>query len=236
MKGRDAAGCAVLMAGVLLAASAHPIVQSKCVAGKNKCMSQQAGSLLKCEQKAEMPSDKPVEPDLAKCRAKATTKFDGDGIASKSCFGKLEGKSPNDCVTTGDTLTAELLIDGCVGQIVDAIDPGAIDKSKCGVAKKKCASKKLKSLLKCYAKAQKPGKPVDTSELDDCLATAMAKFDGGAKPDKGCFAKLEAKRDNDCQPPTGNSAEVEAVIDSCSGAFVAFVEATGPAESTTAAP
>src|SRR5262249_46559473 len=153
------------------------------------------GSLLKCEQKAETPG-KPADPNAADCVTKARAKFDGGADPTKGCFEKLESKTPNDCVTFDDTQPAELAVDTCVAQLVGAIDPLPIDQTKCGVSKKKCVSKKLKSLLKCYQKAQTPGKPTDPN-TDGCIDKAKAKFDGGADPAKGCFVKLEAKAGND---------------------------------------
>src|SRR5262245_26164168 len=148
-----------MLAAVVASGSAEA-VQSKCLAGKNKCMAQKAGALLKCEQKAEAPG-KPIEPDLSECRSKAMAKFDGGTRPDKGCFAKLEAKTNNDCVTLGDTGGAEGAVDGCVEQIVQTIDPGEIDKTKCGGAKKACAAKKLNDLLNCHRKAQTPKKPVE---------------------------------------------------------------------------
>jgi hypothetical protein len=209
------------------ACSSRPTVcaelQSRCAASKNRCMSVKAGALLKCEQKAETPG-KVIEPDRTLCRQKANTKFDGGITPANGCFEKLEGKVPNDCFTSDDTTTAGQLVDNCVDEIVQAIDPGTIDQSKCGVGKKKCAAKTLKSLLTCYEKQQKPGEPVDVALLGACRAKAMAKFDGGAVPANGCFAKLEAKTGNDCQPPMNSSVAVKAIVDSCADGFLAFIE------------
>jgi hypothetical protein len=219
-----------LAVSCLIASSAGAAVQSKCLAGKNKCISKKAGALLKCHQKAETPN-KPADPNFKGCVDKAMAKFDGTPNPSKGCFEKLENKSGNDCVTFDDTASAEVLVDNCIDELVQAIDPGAIDQTKCGAGKKKCVAKKLKSLLKCYQKAQTPGKPMDPN-YGGCIDKAKAKYDGGSDTSKGCFVKLETKTGNDCLPPTGNQAALEDIVDdSCVAAFVALLE--NPTTSTT---
>jgi hypothetical protein len=188
-------------------------IQSKCLVGKNKCVAKKAKALLNCEQKAEKPG-RPPDPNADGCVDKAKAKFDGGPKPEKGCFEKLENKTGTDCVTFDDTGSAEALVDECVADLVAAIDPGEIDQSKCGVGKKKCVEKKLVALLKCHAKAQKPGKPIDPN-TDGCLDKVEAKFDGGAKPEKGCFVKLETKANNDCLPPLGNQADLEIAVDAC---------------------
>jgi hypothetical protein len=224
---------AVLTTVCLLCTTSGAAVQGKCVAGKNKCISKKAGKLLKCEQKAETPG-KPMDPNFGDCVDKTKEKFDGGSDPAKGCFEKLENKPGNDCVTFDDTAAAEALVDDCVAQIVEAIDPAPITQTKCGVGKKKCVAKKLKSVLKCYQKAETPGKPMDPN-FKGCLDKAMAKYDGGTDPSKGCFVKLESKSGNDCAPPTGNQAALEAIVDgtSCVAGFVALIENTTPTTSTT---
>ena len=221
-------GVLVLVAAAATDVAAGP--QSKCLVSKNKCVAKKAGSLLKCEEKAETPG-KPMDPNFADCEDKAKEKFDGGSDPTKGCFEKLENKTPNDCVTVNDTASLEAKVENCVDQLVAAIDPAPLDQSKCNVSKKKCAAKKLKSVLKCYQKAETPGKPNDPN-ADGCLDKAMAKFDGGVDPTKGCFAKLESKTPNDCLAPFGNTATVEGIVDSsCAGAFVAALE--NPTSTTT---
>ncbi len=198
--------------------------QAKCLVGKNKCMATKANALLKCEQKAESPG-RPADPNSDGCVDGAKAKFAGDGDPSKGCFRKLEAKKNNDCITFGDTAPAELLVDDCIGALVAAIDPPPLEQTKCGVGKKQCVAVKLKSLLSCYQKAQTPGKVVEP-ELSQCLAKAMAKFDGGPDPARGCFAKLEAKRRKDCRPPLGNTMAVETIVDSCASTFMALLQDT----------
>jgi len=78
----------------------------------------------------------------------------------------------------------------------------------CASGKKKCVDKKMVSLLKCHIKAEKTGL------LDPlCLQKAYDKFDGGADPTKGCFAKLEAKYAALPCLTTGDMAALEAKVD-----------------------
>ena len=155
---RTAAFLSTVAALCLLSGGAWA-AQSKCLVSKNKCMSKKAGSLLKCHQKAETPG-KSTDPNFGGCVDKAKAKFDGGSDLTKGCFEKLENKSPNDCVTFNDTAAAEASVDDCVDKIVTGIDPGGVTQTKCGVGKKKCVAKKLKSILKCYQKAETPGKPI----------------------------------------------------------------------------
>ncbi len=222
---------AAFAAASLLRPAPAVAAQGKCIVSKNKCMAKKADKLLKCHEKAETPN-KPADPNFGDCVTKVKAKFDGGTDPAKGCFEKLENKSGNDCVTFDDTAAAELAVDDCVDQIVQAIDPGPITQTKCGVGKKKCVAKKLKSILKCYQKAETPGKPTDPNTAD-CITKAQAKYDGGTDPSKGCFVKLEAKSGNDCMPPTGNQAALEGIVDgsSCVAAFIALLET--PATSTT---
>ena len=221
---------AVLAATCLLSTAAGAAPQSKCLVSKNKCMSKKAGSLLKCEEKAETPG-KPPDPNFAACEDKAKGKFDGGADPTKGCFEKLENKPGNDCITINDTASAEAAVENCVDQIVAAIDPPPITQTKCGVGKKKCVAKKLGSILKCYQKAQTPLKPMDPNTAG-CIDKAKAKYDGTPDPAKGCFAKLENKPGNDCVAPMGNSGQLEGIVDSsCVAAFIALIET--PTSTTT---
>jgi hypothetical protein len=92
--------------------------------------------------------------------------------------------------------------------VVTVAPVGAQTLSKCSAAKKQCVAKKVAGLLKCHTKAEKTG--VAVSPL--CLQKVMDKFDGGAQPAKGCFAKLEAKY-LDCVS-VNDTALVEGMVDS----------------------
>ncbi len=87
--------------------------------------------------------------------------------------------------------------------------------NKCAAAKRICVAKHFAALATCRAKAAKP--PGLTPEkLAACVQKAHDKFDGGAKPVKGCFAKLEAKLGASCLT-TGDTATLAAKVN----AFIA---------------
>ena len=115
------------------------------------------------------------------------------------------------CATTGDAGSLEAQVDAFVLDVVTALDPGYPTPvmNKCSAGKKKCVATKVKAILGCYGKAASAGLPVDPA----CIQKAQDKFDGGADPTKGCFAKLEAK------PPcltTSDIAALEAKVDAFS--------------------
>lgn len=180
-------GIPVLAALLVFVATGSAQGPNKCLAGKNKCASKKIAGLLKCHAKAEK-TNTAVDPA---CTQKVTDKFDGGAVPAKGCFAKLEVKNDGPCVTTNDTSAVETTVDNNVTSIVTQLDPGfpAPVLNKCSAGKKKCVSKKIAGLMKCHEKAVKTGLPIDAN----CLQKAMDKFDGGAVPAKGCFAKLEAK-------------------------------------------
>jgi hypothetical protein len=204
---------ALLTAVTLTSAGPASAQQSKCLAGKTKCVSKKGTGLIKCHQLSETPG-KSTDPNAGGCVTKVTGKFDGGIDPMKGCFEKLENKSPNDCITFNDTPQAEAVVDSCVAAFVTAIDPPPTTPSKCDAGKKKCVSKYLKALLKCHQLAQTPGKSADPN-AGGCVDKAVAKYTGGLDPTKGCFAKLEGKMPNDCQPPTGNSGTLKTLVENC---------------------
>jgi hypothetical protein len=189
IKSRSAVLALVPVAAVLAIVSAGNGAQSpnKCLAGKEGCASKKMAGLLKCHSKAES-SGAALD---ASCTQKVTDKFDGGAVPANGCFAKLESKNQGPCITTGDTSTMETKIDSFVSDVVQTLDPGFPTpvKNPCSASKKKCVAKKAAALLKCYQKAAKAGVAVDGT----CLQKAQDKFDGGAMPANGCFAKLEAK-------------------------------------------
>jgi hypothetical protein len=233
MSKTSAFATALLTAVALVWAAPASAQQSKCLAGKTKCVSKKGTGLLKCHQLAETPG-KSTDPNAGGCVTKVVGKFDGGIDPTKGCFEKLENKNPNDCITVDDTATAEAAVDSCVAAFVDAIDPPPTTQSKCGAGKKKCVSKYLKAVLKCRQLAQTPGKPTDPN-TGGCVDKADAKYNGGIDPTKGCFTKLESKNPNDCQPPTGNSAALQTLVDNCVDDIVALETNTTTSSSTTLA-
>src|SRR5262245_12018981 len=205
--------------------------QGKCLVGKNKCAVNRAGGLLKCQQQAATPG-KPSDPNTAGCVDKVKAKFDGGATPEKGCFEKLEAKTSNDCLTFDDTSAVATLVDQCVATLVAGIDAPPAEQTKCEVAKQKCVASKLAGVLKCYQKAQTPGKPTDPN-TDSCVDKVRAKFDGGDTPEKGCIAKIENKSGNDCQPPTGNTSALEGAVDNCVAGVIAALETPTPPTTTT---
>jgi hypothetical protein len=100
--------------------------------------------------------------------------------------------------------------------------PAEAAQSKCLVAKNKCVSEKIGSLLKCEQKAETPGKPTDP-KADECVDKAETKFDGGAAPEKGCFETLESKTPNDCIT-FDDTSSAETVVDQCVASLVAGID------------
>src|SRR5262245_60943859 len=101
--------------GALVAAiDPPPTTQSKCGAGKKKCVSKFLAALLKCQATAQTPG-KPT--DQSACIDKATTKYTGGPDPTKGCFAKLEAKNPNDCDITGDSGTLQGLAQDCVADL-----------------------------------------------------------------------------------------------------------------------
>lgn len=93
--------------------------------------------------------------------------------------------------------------------------PG-VEPNKCLAGKNKCVSKLAAGLLKCRENCQK--KPDKCGQVQiDCETKARDKFNGGDKPEKGCFAKLEAK-ENPSKPEsicktTADTAAMEAEVE-----------------------
>ena len=83
----------VLMTSAVTNVAASP--HSRCLAGKNQCVSKTAGALLKCEQRAETPG-RPADPNAGGCVDTAKAKFDSGSDPTMGCFEKLESME-SDC-------------------------------------------------------------------------------------------------------------------------------------------
>jgi hypothetical protein len=179
---------------------------NKCLAGKNTCASKEMQGKLKCHNKAETKGTV-VDPA---CLQKADDKYTGGAVPTKGCFAKLEAKNDGPCVTTGDSSATSNKNDAFISDAVTTLDPGfpAPVTNKCSAGKKKCVLKEAAAIFKCHAKAVKAGAPALADPT--CLQKAHDKFDGGAVPAKGCFAKLEAK--GSCLT-TGDTAALGAKVD-----------------------
>ena len=100
--------------------------------------------------------------------------------------------------------------------------------NKCSAGKKKCVANELAGLLKCHVVAETKGVPPTDK---DCVAKAAAKFDGGADPTKGCFAKLEDKYAPGSATPCltyGDRDSIETVVDAFVDAVVHAVDPSYP--------
>lgn len=71
--------------------------------------------------------------------------------------------------------------------------PG-VEPNKCLAGKTTCVSRLAAGLLKCRELCQRRPDRKCGSVQAECEAKALARFDGGANPEKGCFEKLEARQ------------------------------------------
>jgi hypothetical protein len=95
-----------------------PLSQSKCGAGKKKCVSKYLKSLFKCHQLAQTPG-KSTDPNFGGCIDKAVAKYTGGPDPTKGCFAKLENASPNDCLPpTGNSSTLRTAVDDCFDDLL----------------------------------------------------------------------------------------------------------------------
>ncbi len=177
---------------------------NQCLAGKTECVSEKMEGLLACHVKAEK-SGTAVAP---LCTQSVRDEFEGGGDPSQGCFEMLEAVNDGPCLTFDDTSDLENRVDAFVLDVVEALDPAYPSpiQNPCSAAKKRCVERKATALLACHQKAMKRGLAVDGA----CLQKAHDKFDGAAKPNKGCFAKLEAK--GGCLT-AGDVAALEAKVD-----------------------
>ncbi len=95
-----------------------PTTQSKCGAGKKKCVSKYLKALLKCHQLAQTPG-KSTDPNAGGCVDKAIAKYTGGPDPTKGCFAKLEAKMPNDCQPpTNNSGTLQTAVEDCVDDLL----------------------------------------------------------------------------------------------------------------------
>ncbi len=193
-------------------AAIHAQTVNPCVGKKLKCVATLTNALDHCYATAAK-SGKALDPT---CVTKAGEKFDG----VKGCIVKAEIKGG--CLTTTDAGSLATTVDAFVSDLVSTIDPAfpTLLKNKCTGGKHGCVTTKVKGLLTCHVKAAKKG-VVDPT----CVAKAIAKFDGGLKPEKACFTKLEQKPG--CVT-TGDLAAVETKADDFVETIVCALDAASP--------
>jgi hypothetical protein len=109
------------VASLVTAIDPPPITQTKCGAGKKKCVSKLLAALLKCNQVAQTPGK---STDTTACVAKATTKYTGGAEPAKGCFAKLEAKSGNDCEAMNDSGTLQTLVENCAAALATLVTGG----------------------------------------------------------------------------------------------------------------
>lgn len=105
--------------------------------------------------------------------------------------------------------------------------PADATLNACAAAKKLCVAKKAAALLKCHSKNEKPPTGLLPAKFLACLQKAKDKFDGGANPAKGCFAKLEAKFGPGGCLTTGDTAALETMTDDWVDAVVCAIDPAG---------
>ena len=105
--------------------------------------------------------------------------------------------------------------------------PAHATLNACTAAKKLCVAKKAAALLKCHSKNEKPPGGLDPVKFAACIQKAQDKFDGGANPFKGCFAKLEAKFGPANCVTSGDTAALEQMTDDWVNAVVCALDPAG---------
>ena len=99
--------------GFVQAIDPQPTTQTKCEAGKTKCVSKLLKGFLKCRQVSQTPG-KPTDPNAGGCVDKAVAKYTGGLDPTKGCFYKLENKAGNDCqAPVGNSAAMMTQVEAC---------------------------------------------------------------------------------------------------------------------------
>lgn len=190
-----------LVAAAVLGAGTPAAAQpNTCIAGKLACTNAFASAVFKCYAKVFKTGFGGENQDKAEeCVREARAKF-GTALAPKTqCWDKVEGKEdptkPATVCPAGiiDEFDVDDMVEDFTLDVVNnEVAPGGPVPfgNTCSAGKVKCVGALFASLFKCEVKAKKAGLATD----EECIAKAVAKFDGGGNPAKGCFAKLEAKQ------------------------------------------
>lgn len=215
-----------LVVGAAAPAAAQP---NTCIAGKLACAHAFSSAVFKCYATVFKTGFGGENQDKAEeCVRKARAKF-GTALNPKTqCWDKVEGKedATKPATVCPGGIIDEFDVDDMVEDFTldiasNEIAPGGVPLigSNCSAGKVKCLGTLFSGLFKCEIKAKKAGVATD----EECIAKAIAKFDGGGTPAKGCFAKLEAKQKlgkiKTLCDATGNTV----VAGGKAAAFVAFV-------------
>jgi hypothetical protein len=173
---------------------------NSCIAGKLACANAFTSAVFKCYATIfKTGFDGETRDKAEECIRKARRKF-GTAVSSKvQCWDKVEAKetaeNPKTVCPAGiiDEFDVDAMVEDFTLDIAsNEIAPGGPVRfgNSCSAGKVKCVGTLFTQLFKCEIAAKKAGVPVDEA----CIAKAIAKFDGGGNPAKGCFAKLEAKQ------------------------------------------
>ncbi len=203
-----AAALAFLLGG-FDGSAAH--AQSKCHAGKLKCVVKKKSCLLGLASK-ELKTGVARDPaKVQKCivgfggscdagaNVGAACHVDSEcpgGTCAKGCFTKLEAKVPTPpdqpCPTSGDAAAIESKIDAFVNDVESELDqtPGA-NVQLCQAGKEKCVINYDKCVLGVHGKSIQKGLPLDTAKLDKCLQKFGGKCDAGANVGLGCVVDAD---------------------------------------------
>ncbi len=196
---------------VLLAFGGTAHAQSKCHAGKLKCVTKKKSCLLGLKAK-ELGSGVAIDPAKAlKCRVGFGGSCDAGanvgalchndtecpgGTCAKGCFTKLEAKVPTPpdlpCPTSGDSQAIENKIEAFVTDVENELDltPGA-NLQACQAAKIKCVIGKDKCVLGVWGKAAQAGTPPDPAKLGKCFAKFGGTCDAGGNVGAVCVQNSE---------------------------------------------
>lgn len=191
----------ILVVAAVLGAGTPALAQpNTCIAGKLACTHAFSSAVFKCYAKIFKTGFGGENQDKAEeCVRKARAKFGTAPDPKTQCWDKVEGKEdaakPATVCPAGiiDEFDVDDMVEDFTLDIVsNEVAPGGPPSfgSNCGAGKVKCVGALFSGLFKCEIKAKKAGVATD----EECVAKAIAKFDGGGNPAKGCFAKLEAKQ------------------------------------------
>jgi hypothetical protein len=175
-----------------------------CAGAKLKAAGKTAGLKLGCHGKAALHG---TTVDST-CLANATAKL-------SSAFAKAESRGG--CNPTGDVNGVGALIDSSVGAFVAALRP-TTSANRCAASKLKATGKKVKTKLRCWAKATGKGVTVDPQ----CLTKAETRF-------ASAFSSADAH--GPCLT-TGDAGGIESQVDDLVNDVVAALP-SGTATTTT---
>ncbi len=184
---------------------APPPGPNTCTSNKKICAAKYACARLKCYGNAIKNG---VAVD-ALCLERARTKF-------RSCFQRVEAKQrilkpPTVCPAgSRDASIVATTVFDFVNQVIDQLGDTPVGVEACRALGARCVCKKLQALLKCHAKAEKKGIPVDSA----CIAKAETGF-------SQCFAQVEAL----C-PVASTGAEMETMVDEFVDKVVCQIDGT----------